>query len=78
MDYGNCDLGNVPLDILLRDLMTQDADGAKGLRVMYIEACSEEGSACDIPMTAEQVFRSCIGINDCNKPAIRLALPAVS
>lgn len=74
-DFINCNNNNITPEQLLNALLTKTSDGDWALRTMQVEACSIEAVECDTPiLTPFEALKKVVGINECGKPAIRLAI----
>ena len=77
-DLFDCDNKVMTPEQLLAALITKTTDGAWAIRTMQVEACELDAIDCNNnSLPPFEVIKKCIGINDCGKPALRLALPAV-
>lgn len=75
-DYISCSIKDMTPDQLAAALLTQNDDGELGIRVVFIDACENEGIDCtNKQLTKEQAHKATIGLADCGKPALRIALP---
>ena len=79
MPYLDCDIKNLPLDVLFKGLITVDANGEAALRVVNSVDSGNDLLNCDLKnMTIEQALRQVIVLDSNGKPAINLAAaPAV-
>jgi hypothetical protein len=74
-DFIDCNNNNISDEELLSALVTKTAAGNWALRTMEVTACAEDAISCDTTnMTPSEILRRVIGINECGKPAIRLAI----
>lgn len=78
-DFFDCNNKNLTPEQLLSALVTKTTDGEWALRTMQVEACAEDALDCTNirNMSSFDILRKCIGISECGKPAIRLALPTL-
>lgn len=75
-DFITCENNQITDEQLVAALLTQDTSGNWALRTMIVDACAEDALDCNTKdMTLSQMLRKCVGVNDCGKPAIRLAHP---
>lgn len=78
-DFIGCDNNNITVEQLIAALVTKTADGEWAIRTMQVEACENDAIDCSNGVLPPfEVLKKCIGINDCGKPALRLALPTVA
>ena len=74
-DFIDCNNKTLTPEQLLAALVTKTADGDWALRTMEVTACAEDAIDCNTnKLPAFEVFKKLIGINECGKPAIRLAI----
>ncbi len=75
-DFFDCNNKTITPDELLSALLTKTAAGDWALRTMEVTACADDAITCDTPkdMTSFEKLKMVIGINECGKPAIRLAI----
>lgn len=71
-----CENSHLSIDEQLKSVITEDGNGAKSIRTMFVEACENDGVSCEEgQLPFEHFLAGSIGINECGKPALRLALP---
>lgn len=76
-DFVACDNNNLTLEQLIAALVTKTTDGEWAIRTMQVEACELDAINCNNnALPPFEILKKCIGINDCGKPALRLALPS--
>lgn len=78
-DFITCDNNQLTDDQLFAALVTKDSSGNFALRTMVVDACEEDAIDCSnntLPIGV--IKRKLIGINDCGKPALRIASPVPS
>jgi len=74
MEFINCDLKAIPLDVLVRGVLTKDTNGDTAIRVVNNEDSGVDLIDCDLKnLTLEQVLRKAIILDGNGKPAINLA-----
>jgi hypothetical protein len=74
MEFLNCDIKAIPLDVLMRGLLTIDTNGDVALRVVNNVDSGDNLLDCDLKnLTLEQALRKAIIIDGNGKPAINLA-----
>lgn len=74
-DLINCTNNILTPEQLFAALLTKTDSGDFALRTMQVEACAEDAIDCNnnaVPLFDQ--FKKVIGINECGKPAIRLAI----
>ena len=78
-DFISCDNNNMTAEQLIAALITKTADGEWAIRTMQVEACELDAIDCNAKaLPPFEALKKCIGINDCGKPALRLALPTLA
>lgn len=71
----DCTNNNLTPEQIVAAMLTKNAEGEYGLRVVFIDACATDAVDCsNNSMTPEQGFKASIGLQ-CGKPALRIALP---
>lgn len=70
-----CKDSHLPPEQRLKAVFTKDAEGNVAIRTMNVVGCTEDAVRCDDPRTFMEMLAASIGINDCGKPALRLAQP---
>lgn len=74
MPYLDCDIKNLPLEVLLKGLITVDTNDEAALRVVNSVDSGNDLLSCDLKnMTIEQALRQVIVLDSNGKPAINLA-----
>ncbi|MDQ3047053.1 MAG: hypothetical protein M3R27_05845 [Bacteroidota bacterium] len=74
-DHINCTNNILTAEQLIAALITKTSGGDWALRTIEVTACAEDAIGCDLShLTPFDVLKKCIGINECGKPAIRLAI----
>jgi hypothetical protein len=75
-DFITCTNKDITPEQLVNALLTKTATGDWALRTMQVEACATDAIDCDNkhPLTLFDVLKRVVGINECGKPAIRLAI----
>lgn len=75
-NFISCAVKDMTPEQLASALLTKNAAGEMAIRVMFIDGCSSDAIDCNNSnLTAEQKDKLTIGISECGKPALRLALP---
>jgi hypothetical protein len=76
-DFITCENAQLTPEQILAALVTKDASGNWALRTMNVTACADDAIGCNNnQLTPVDILKKCIGINECGKPAIRLAIEA--
>lgn len=74
-DFISCTNKDLTAEQLLAALLTKTAAGDWALRTMEVTACAEDAITCDTKnLTPFEMLTRVVGINECGKPAIRLAI----
>lgn len=74
-DFITCDINTLTPEQILSALVTKTIAGDWAIRTMYVEACELDAINCDnSSLPTFEILKKVIGINDCGKPAIRLAI----
>lgn len=74
-NFITCDNADITPAELLSALATKTAAGDWALRTMEVTACAEDAIDCNTTnLTPFEILKNMVGINECGKPAIRLAI----
>ena len=74
MEFVNCDIKAIPLEVLMRGLLTVDTNGDTALRVVNNTDSGVDLLDCDTKnLSLEQMLRKAIIVDGNGKPAINLA-----
>ena len=76
-EFITCNNNTLTIEELLSALVTKTSEGDWALRTMEVTACAEDAIDCNaLPeeRTPFGILKKVIGINECGKPAIRLAI----
>ena len=74
-DYIDCNNNDLTPEQLLAALATKTTEGDWALRTMEVTACADDAIDCDTTgLTSFEIIKRMVGINECGKPAIRLAI----
>jgi len=74
MEFINCDIKAIPLEVLVRGLLTIDTNGDVALRVVNNTDSGVDLLDCDLKnLSLEQILRKAIIVDGGGKPAINLA-----
>lgn len=71
----DCDNSHIPPAQRLKSIFTKDAEGNVAIRTMNVVGCSENAIQCDDTRDVMTLLAQAIGLNECGKPALRLAQP---
>lgn len=75
-DFISCNLKDMTPEQVAKALITKNAAGEFGLRVVFIDADSSDAIDCNnASMTQDAAHNATIGLSASGKPALRLALP---
>jgi hypothetical protein len=75
-DYITCAIKDLSPEALASALLTKNSSGEFAVRVMFVDACSDDAIDCsNNSFSKEHNHKMSIGISECGKPALRLALP---
>ena len=73
-EYLDCDIKNIPLESLVRALITEDTNGDAALRIVNNVDTGNDFLNCDLKnLSIEQILRKVIILDGNGKPAINLA-----
>lgn len=75
-DFITCAIKDLSPDALAAALLTKNSSGEFAVRVMFVDACDNDAIDCNNnSLSKETTHKLSIGISECGKPALRLALP---
>lgn len=74
-DFIDCNNKAISPEELLGALLTKTSAGDWALRTMEVTACATDAVDCSTPpKDFFDIMKAVVGINECGKPAIRLAI----
>jgi len=73
-EYIDCDIKNIPIEVLAVALVTTDTNGDAAIRVVFNEDTGNDLLDCDLKaMSFEQIIRKVVVLDTNGKPALNLA-----